>query len=259
MRLPALVIASLAVAALAAPLVAPYAPERIALAARRQPPSAHHVFGTDELGRDVFSRIIYGARVSLAVGLLSAVVAGACGIAIGGVAGYTGGATDATLMRVTDGMLAMPRLPLLMLAAVVLQPSVPLLIALIGFAGWMEMARVVRAEFRTLRDAGFVESARASGAGHLRVLARHLLPNAAQAVAVSVTLAVARGILLESALSFFGVGVRPPAASWGNMLYAAQAALATEPWLAVAPGAFILLTTVAINLIGDRLAGRPAS
>jgi peptide/nickel transport system permease protein len=259
MRVPALVIASLAVAALAAPLVAPYAPERIALAARRQPPSASHVFGTDELGRDVFSRVIYGARVSLAVGLLSAVVAGACGIAIGGVAGYTGGATDATLMRVTDGMLAMPRLPLLMLAAVVLQPSVPLLIALIGFAGWMEMARVVRAEFSTLRDRGFVESARASGAGHLRVLARHLLPNAAHAVAVSVTLAVARGILLESALSFFGVGVRPPAASWGNMLYAAQAALATEPWLAVAPGAFILLTTVAINLIGDHLAGRPAS
>jgi len=259
MRVPALVIASLAVAALAAPLVAPYAPDRIALAARRQPPSASHVFGTDELGRDVFSRVIYGARVSLAVGLLSAVVAGACGIAIGGVAGYTGGATDATLMRVTDGMLAMPRLPLLMLAAVVLQPSVPLLIALIGFAGWMEMARVVRAEFSTLRDRGFVESARASGAGHLRVLARHLLPNAAHAVAVSVTLAVARGILLESALSFFGVGVRPPAASWGNMLYAAQAALATEPWLAVAPGAFILLTTVAINLIGDHLAGRPAS
>jgi peptide/nickel transport system permease protein len=259
MRLPALVIASLAVAALAAPLITPYAPERIALADRRQPPSANHLFGTDELGRDVFSRVIYGARVSLAVGLLSAVVAGACGVAIGGVAGYTGGATDATLMRVTDGMLAMPRLPLLMIAGVVLQPSIPLFIALIGFAGWMEMARVVRAEFRMLRVAGFVESARAAGAGHVRVLARHLLPNAAQAIAVSITLAVARGILLESALSFFGVGVRPPAASWGNMLYEAQAALSTEPWLAVAPGAFILLTTVSINLIGDHLAGRPSS
>ncbi len=259
MRLPALVIASLAVAAVAAPVVAPYAPERIALADRRKPPSAHHVFGTDQVGRDVFSRVVYGARVSLAVGLLSAAVAGACGVAIGGVAGYAGGAIDAALMRVTDGMLAMPRLPLLMIAGVVLQPSVPLLIALIGFAGWMEMARVVRAEVGALRAAGFVESARASGAGHVRVLVRHLLPNAAQAVAVSVTLAVARGILLESALSFFGVGVQPPAASWGNMLYEAQAALATEPWLAVAPGAFILLTTVSINLIGDRLAGRPAS
>jgi peptide/nickel transport system permease protein len=258
MRVAALVLAGLIVAALAAPLVAPYAPERIALAERREPPSAHHVFGTDELGRDVFTRVIFGARVSLAVGLLSAVVAGACGVAIGGVAGYAGGAIDAVLMRVTDGMLAMPRLPLLMITAVVLQPSVPLLIALIGLAGWMEMARVVRAEFRTLRGAGFVESARASGAGHLLVLVRHMLPNAAQTVAVSMTLAVARGILLESALSFFGVGVQPPAASWGNMLYEAQAALASEPWLSIAPGAFILLTTVSINVIGDRLAVRPA-
>jgi peptide/nickel transport system permease protein len=143
-----------------------------------------------------------------------------------------------------------------MIAAVVLQPSVPLLILLIGGAGWMETARVVRAEFSTLRALGFVESARAAGAGHLRLLVRHLLPNAAQAVAVSLTLAVARGILIESALSFFGVGVRPPQASWGNMLYQAQASLSTEPWLAVAPGMFILLTTVAVNLAGDQLARR---
>jgi peptide/nickel transport system permease protein len=259
MRPPVLVMASLLAAALAAPVIAPYEPERIDLAHRREAPSATHVFGTDELGRDVFSRVVYGARVSLAVGLFSAVVAGACGVAIGGIAGYAGGAIDATLMRVTDGMLAMPRLPLLMIAAVVLQPSVPLLIVLIGFAGWMEMARVVRAQFRTLVGEGFVESARASGAGHARVLARHLLPNTAHAVAVSLTLAVARGILLESTLSFFGVGVHPPAASWGNMLYQAQSALATEPWLAIAPGAFILLTTVSVNMIGDRLASRPSS
>jgi peptide/nickel transport system permease protein len=259
MRLPALVLASLLAAALAAPVVAPYEPERIDLGHRREAPSPTHVFGTDELGRDVFSRVVYGARVSLAVGLLSAVVAGACGVAIGGIAGYAGGAIDAASMRVTDGMLAMPRLPLLMIAAVVLQPSVPLLIALIGFAGWMEMARVVRAEFRALGGKDFVESARASGAGHARVLARHLLPNTAQPVAVSLTLAVARGILLESALSFFGVGVHPPAASWGNMLYQAQSALGTEPWLAIAPGAFILLTTVSVNMIGDRLASRSSS
>jgi peptide/nickel transport system permease protein len=258
MRLPALIIAGLLAAALAAPLVAPYEPERIDLARRREAPSPAHLFGTDALGRDVCSRVVYGARVSLAVGLLSALVAGACGVAIGGVAGYAGGAIDAALMRITDGMLAMPRLPLLMIAAVVLQPSVPLLIVLIGSAGWMEMARVVRVEFKALVGSGFAESARASGAGHARVLARHLLPNTAQVVAVSITLAVARGILLESALSFFGVGVHPPAASWGNMLYEAQAAMATEPWLAVAPGAFILLTTVSVNLIGDRLARRPA-
>jgi peptide/nickel transport system permease protein len=189
--------------------------------------------------------------------MLSAVVAAAIGVVLGGVAGYAGGAADTVLMRVTDGMLAVPRLPLLMIAGVTLQPSVPMLILLIGLAGWMETARVVRSEFRTLGGSGFVESARAAGAGHARVLARHLLPNAAQAVAVSLTLAVARGILLESALSFFGVGVRPPAASWGNMLYQAQASLANEPWLAIAPGLFILLTTVSVNVIGDRLASRP--
>jgi peptide/nickel transport system permease protein len=256
-RLPAVVLGCLIAAAVAAPLVAPYAPDRIDLSSRRQGPSLSHWFGTDELGRDVLARVLHGARVSLAVGLLSAAIAAAIGVAIGGIAGYAGGAVDAVLMRATDGVLAVPRLPLLMIAAVVLQPSVPLLIVLIGLAGWMETARVVRAEFRTLGGRGFVEGARAAGAGHLRVLARHLLPNAAQAVAVSLTLAVARGILLESALSFFGVGVRPPQASWGNMLYESQATLASEPWLAVAPGIFILMTTISVNLAGERLASQP--
>lgn len=255
MRVPALLLVCLVAAALAAPALAPYAPDRLDLAHRREAPSAPHWFGTDDLGRDVLARVLYGARVSLAVGLLSAAVAGASGIAIGGIAGYAGGALDAALMRGTDAMLAVPRLPLLMIAASVLQPSVPLLVVLIGMAGWMETARVVRAEFQTLRTRGFVEGARAAGAGHARLIGIHLLPNAAQAVVVSLTLAVARGILLESALSFFGVGVQPPQASWGNMLYQAQATLATEPWLALAPGLFILLTTVLVNLSGDRLAG----
>jgi peptide/nickel transport system permease protein len=234
--------------------VAPFAPNRIDLSIRRQAPSASHWFGTDELGRDVLARVLYGARVSLSVGLLSAAVAGAIGVAIGAIAGYAGGAADTALMRATDGVLAVPRLPLLMVAGAVLQPTVAMLIVLIGMAGWMETARVIRAELKTLRGRDFVDSARAAGAGPLRVLARHLLPNAAQTVAVSVTLAVARGILIESALSFFGVGVRPPQASWGNMLYQAQATLATEPWLALAPGVFILITTASVNLTGDRLA-----
>ena len=152
--------------------------------------------------------------------------------------------------------LAVPRLPLLMIVAVVLRPSVAMLIVLIGLAGWMETARVVRAAFTALAGLGFVESARAAGAGPLRVVTRHLLPNAAQAVAVSVTLAVARSILLESALSFFGVGVRPPQASWGNMLYQAQAQLGSEPWLALAPGVFILMATLSVNTVGDRLASQ---
>jgi len=253
MRAPTLLLVCLVAAALAAPALAPYPPDQLDLTHRREAPSSAHRFGTDDLGRDVLARVLYGARVSLAVGVLSAAVAGASGIAIGGIAGFAGGATDAVLMRATDAMLAVPRLPLLMIAASVLQPTVPLLVVLIGMAGWMETARVVRAEFRTLRGRGFVEGARAAGAGRARLIALHLLPNAAPAVVVSLTLAVARGILLESALSFFGVGVQPPQASWGNMLYQAQATLSTEPWLAVAPGLFILLTTASVNLTGDRL------
>ena len=256
-RIPALLVVCLVAAAIAAPALAPYPPDALDLGARREAPSAAHWFGTDDLGRDVLSRVLYGARVSLAVGLLSAAVAGASGVMVGGVAGYAGGALDAVLMRGTDAMLAVPRLPLLMIAASVLQPSVPLLVLLIGLAGWMETARVVRAEFLTLRGRGFVEGARAAGAGHARIIGAHLLPNAAHAVIVSLTLAVARGILLESALSFFGVGVQPPRASWGNMLYQAQATLGSEPWLALAPGLCILLTTIAVNMTGDRLAEPP--
>jgi peptide/nickel transport system permease protein len=249
-----LLLAILIAAAAAAPLVSPYDPEQLDLAHRREGPSAAHVFGTDDLGRDVLARVLHGARVSLAVGLLAAAIAGAVGIAIGGVAGYASGTIDNVLMRVTDAMLAVPRLPLLMIAAAVLQPSVPRLVILIGLASWMETARVARAELLSLRTREFVDAARALGAGHARVIATHLLPNAAPAVVVSITLAVGRSILLESALSFFGVGVQPPAASWGNMLYQAQSALSTEPWLALFPGLFILLTTVLVNIAGDRAA-----
>ena len=255
-RTPLIVLAVLVVAAIAAPLIAPHAADDVNLAHRREPPSWTHWFGTDELGRDVAARILDGARISLAVGLLSALVAAVSGVAIGGIAGYAGGVIDAVLMRFTDAALAIPRLPLLMIAGAVWQPPVAILIVLIGLAGWMETARVVRTEFRALRARGFVEGARAAGAGHVRLILEHLLPNAAQAIMVSMTLAVARGILLESALSFFGVGVRPPQASWGNMLYQAQSALLTEPWLALAPGIFILVTTLSVNLAGDRLAAR---
>jgi peptide/nickel transport system permease protein len=256
MRIPLALLAALIAAAITAPLLAPYPPERIDLAELRRPPSRAHWMGTDDLGRDVFARVLFGARVSLAVGLLSAAVAGASGIAVGGAAGYFGGGIDALLMRTTDAMLAVPRLPLLMIAGAIFQPSVSMLVLLIGLAGWMETARVVRAEFRTLRTRGFVEGARAAGGGHARLILNHILPNAAQAATVSVTLAVARGVLLESALSFFGVGVRPPQASWGNMLYQSQATLASEPWLALAPGIFILITTMSVNVAGDRLANR---
>lgn len=249
-------LAALIAFAIAAPIVAPYVPDQLDLTHVREAPSGAHWFGTDELGRDVLTRVLYGARVSLAVGLLSAVLAAAAGITIGGIAGYAGGPIDSVAMRATDAMLAVPRLPLLMIAAAIAQPSLLLLVVLIGMAGWMETARVVRAEFLSLRARDFVAAARALGSGHLRVIAAHLLPNAAPIVVVSMTLAVARGILLESALSFFGVGVRPPQASWGNMLYQAQSAIAAEPWLAIFPGVFIFVTTLLVQVVGDRLATR---
>jgi peptide/nickel transport system permease protein len=243
----------LVAAALLAPLLAPYAVDALDLANRRAAPSPQHWFGTDELGRDLLTRVLFGARVSLAIGLVSALVSAAAGVAVGAVAGYAGQLVDDILMRLTDAMLAIPRLPLLMIAAAVLQPSVPLLVVLVGLAGWMETARVVRAEVQSLAARDFVSAARAIGATPARVLLRHVLPGVLPATAVATTLAVGRGILLESALSFFGVGVQPPTASWGNMLYQAQTTMTSEPWLAIFPGAMIFLTVLACNAVGDAI------
>ncbi|MDH4063393.1 MAG: ABC transporter permease [Acidobacteriota bacterium] len=247
-------LAALLVAVCLAPWLAPYAPDTLDLANRRAAPSAAHWFGTDDLGRDLLSRVLFGGQVSLAVGLLSALVAGGIGVGVGAASGYFGGAVDAGLMRFTDAALSVPRLLLLMVASAVLAPSIPLLVVLVGIVGWMETARVTRAAVMGAREREFVLAARAAGAGSARIVARHLLPVAAPAMAVAATLAVGRAILLESALSFFGVGVQPPAASWGAMLYQAQSAMSTEPWLALVPGTFIFVTVAAINAIGDRLA-----
>ena len=251
----ALILLALLLAALAAPVIAPYAPDALDLASRRAAPSVSHWFGTDELGRDLLTRVLFGARISLAIGLLSAAVAGALGVVIGSVSGYAGGWVDNALMRVTDAMLSVPRLPLLMITAAVIEPSVPSLILMVGLAGWMETARVVRAELLALKGRDFVEAARATGAGAGRIVRRHLLPNAAAPAIVSMTLAVGRGILLESALSFFGVGVQPPTPSWGNMLYQAQTTMSTEPWLALFPGLMIFATVLSVNVLGDEIGG----
>ena len=254
-RLALGVLALLMVLALLAPVVAPYTADALDLAQRRAPPSAAHWFGTDDLGRDLLTRVLFGARVSLAIGLASALLGVAVGVTVGAVAGYAGHWADALLMRVTDAVLAVPRLPLLMIAAAVLEPGVPLLIVLVALVGWMETARVVRAEVQSLRARDFVAAARAAGSAPMRVLWRHILPNVAPSAAVATTLAVGRGILLESALSFFGVGVQPPTASWGSMLYQAQTTMATEPWLGVFPGACAFLTVLCCNVAADGLAG----
>jgi len=247
------VLLGMAVLAAAAPLVTPYLPDAIDLANRRAGPSLTHLFGTDELGRDVFTRTLYGARVSLVIGLLSAAVTAAVGVTIGAVSGYVRGWVDNVLMRVTDAMLSVPRLPLLMIAAAIFEPSVPMLIVLIGLAGWMETARVIRAEFLSLSERTYVEAARATGMVPARIVIRHLLPAAAPAAVVAATLAVGRAILIESAMSFFGVGVQPPQPSLGNMLYQAQTSMATEPWLAFFPGIFIFLTVLTVFLVGSDL------
>ncbi len=252
-RTAAVLLIALVVLAAVAPLIAPYAVDAIDLANRRAAPSAEHWFGTDELGRDLLTRILYGAQVSLAIGLVSALLSAAIGAAVGATAGYARGWIDDVLMRLTDAMLAVPRLPLLMIVSAVLQPSVPLLVVFVGAAGWMESARVVRAEIMSLAARDFVSAARAVGATPLRVVVRHLLPGVLSTASVATTLAIGRGILLESALSFFGVGVQPPTASWGNMLYQAQTTMTSEPWLAIFPGAMIFLTVLACNVVGDAI------
>jgi peptide/nickel transport system permease protein len=216
-----------------------------------------HWFGTDELGRDVLTRVLIGARVSLAIGVGSALMSAAIGVAVGAVAGYAGRWIDDALMRATDAMLAIPRLPLLMLGAAVLQPGVPMLILLVAAAGWMETARVVRAEVQSLSSLDFVQAARAIGATPLAVIVRHLVPGIMPAATVATTLAIGRGILLESTMSFFGVGVQPPTASWGNMLYQAQTTMTSEPWLAIFPGLFIFATVLACNVVGDAIGASP--
>lgn len=249
----ALFLGALLLAAIAAPVLAPHAMDAVDLANRRAAPSLAHWFGTDELGRDVLTRVLFGARVSLAIGLLSALASVAFGVAVGATAGYAGRRVDDLLMRFTDAVLAIPRLPLLMLAAAVMQPGVPALILLVAAVGWMETARVARAEVKALAARDFVPAARAIGATPLRVLLRHVLPGVIPAASVATTLAIGRGILLESTMSFFGVGVQPPAASWGNMLYQAQTTMTSEPWLAIFPGVCILLTVLACNAVGDVL------
>ena len=258
-RPAAFVIGALILAALLAPLIAPYAANAIDLAQRRASPSLSHLFGTDELGRDLLTRVLFGARVSLAIGLISAFVSVAIGVAVGATAGYAGGVIDTLLMRATDAVLCIPRLPLLMMAAATLHPTVPVLVLLVGLVGWMETARVVRTDVQSLSERDFVAAARAVGATPLRIVWRHVLPSALPVVAVASTLAVGRGILLESALSFFGVGVQPPTASWGSMLYQAQTTLTSEPWLAVFPGLMIFVTVLACNALGDALSARRLS
>ena len=240
------------VAALA-PYLAPHSPDAIDLFNQLAVPSRAHVLGTDESGRDVFSRIVFGARASLAVALAAMLMAMTVGTSLGAVSGFYGGWVDGVIMRLADGMLTIPTFFLALLILAVFGSGIANVVLAIGLTGWMVVARLVRAEILRALPQEFVLASRAIGATTGRILARHILPQAVPTIIVAATLGVAFAVLTESALSYLGLGVQLPTATWGNMLTAAQHYVWTRPRLALYPGAAILLTVLSYNAIGDAL------
>jgi peptide/nickel transport system permease protein len=246
----AVIVAGMFVLALIAPLAA-RDPGAIDIAHRLQAPSWTYPMGTDDLGRDVLARILYGARISLLVGFVAVGIATLIGVVLGALAGYYGRWVDGVIMRFVDLMLCFPTFFLILAVIAFLEPSIWNIMIIIGLTSWMGVARLVRAEFLSLRERDFVQAAKALGAADMRVIFRHVLPNALSPVLVSATLGVAGAILTESALSFLGIGVQPPTPSWGNMLIAGKQTLGTAWWLSAFPGLAILITVLGYNLLGE--------
>jgi peptide/nickel transport system permease protein len=239
--------------ALLAPVLAPQDPTAVHLEQINRAPSLSHPMGTDNVGRDELSRVLYGGRVSLAVGLAVALSAGIVGSAVGALAGSSGRIVDGTVMRLTDFFLTMPPLAILMMVSHALGGSVFDIVVVLSLLFWMPVARVVRGTFLSIREKEYVEAARAAGAGRWRIVVRHMLPNAAGPIIVNVTLGVALAILTESLLSFLGFGIQPPTPSWGNMVDQGAETMLTQPWLVWFPGLMILVTVLAVNFLGDGL------
>lgn len=257
-RLLGFVLVTLVVAAgLLAPLLAPQSPIQGDIQnAYLLPPSAAHWLGTDTQGRDILSRVIYGARISLGVGLIAQAVATSLGVTLGLVAGYYGKWVDALVMRLADITLAFPTLLLLIAVAAAVRPSLPVVFVVIGVVGWAAMARLVRSQVLVLRTSEYVLAARALGAPDRRILFRHLLPNALGPVIVAATLGIAGAIMAEAALSFVGLGAQPPTPSWGAMVADGRDLLRVAPWVSVGPGVAIGLAVLGFNLLGDALRER---
>ncbi|MEW6401928.1 MAG: ABC transporter permease, partial [Chloroflexota bacterium] len=242
--------------------ISPFDPSASSLGERFQAPSAQHWFGTDSLGRDLLTRILYGGRISLTVGGIAVLISLLIGVPVGALAGYYGGTLDSLLMRITDAFLSLPPfLVLILLAAILREVNIPLLqrnsvitISLvIGVLSWMTFARLVRATFLTLRGLDFVTAARALGAPDSRIIGRHILPNGIGPIIVEATLQLGYAIIQESGLSFLGFGIQQPTPSWGNLISDAQDHFINYPWLAIFPGLMIFLSIISVNYIGDGL------
>jgi len=253
-----IILATIILACILAPL-SPYDPELSSLDRRLQPPSWQHPFGTDPLGRDVLTRVLFGGRISLFVGVMVVVITLTIGVPVGAIAGYYGGAIDDILMRIIDSALALPTLMVLILLAAILREielpifernSVLTIALVIGILSWMTVARLVRAIFLTLREMEYVTAARALGASSMTIIATEILPNGLGPIIVEATLEVGYAIMEESGLSFLGFGIQPPTPSWGNLLSNAQEHLTRHPWLAIFPGLMIFLTIISVNYIG---------
>jgi len=255
----AVVLAAALLVAIAAPLVSRGDPnaQRDIVATRFVAPlstdgtGVFHVLGTDRFGRDVWTRLVYGARVSLGVGLLAVLISVTLGVTVGALAGYGRGPVPLALLGLTDFALAVPRVVLLLLLAALWRPSTALVVVVLGLTGWMSVARLFHGEVRALAARPFVEGAVALGARRLRVLVRHILPNALTPVIVAAALGVGNAITLEASLSFLGLGVQPPTPSWGNMIASGRDVLVNAPWVATAPGAALVVVVVACTLLGD--------
>lgn len=241
--------------AIFAPLLTPHDPNRANLRERNQPPSKEHWFGTDDMGRDILARTLYGGRISLSVGLVSVGISLTLGLTLGAIAGYFGGMVDIVIMRVADVFYSFPFLILAITISAIFGPSIYNTMIILGVLSWPGPARLIRAEFLKLKETDYVAAATALGAKPSRVMFRHILPNGFSSLLVSATLGVASAILSEAGLSFLGLGVPPPAPSWGNMLNRARPLhiLATMPWMWLAPGIAIFVIVLSINFVGDGL------
>ena len=253
-----LIVLSVVVAAIAAPWLAPFAPDNqmfdgLTIEGAPMPPGEQFLLGTDTLGRDLLSRLLYGARTSLIIGLVANGIAVTIGLFVGVTAGYMRGWVGGGLMRFTDLMMAFPALLLAIVLAAILKPSLWIVAMVIALVNWVQVARIVYTETRGLVERDFIMAQRALGASNARIVFLHVLPHLSSTIVVYSTLGIATTVLLEATLSFLGIGVQPPTASWGNIIFESQSYFQAAPWLVFIPGAVILLTALAFNLVGDAL------